>query len=118
MTIGAWLAARDPRPPELLRRRIAELLGSDLACPAEETAPRCLAAGERLLAALLGANSTARTSALELLAADALVTYAFEAASERPATIGELARGALYRIGAVASSAPAGAPAASPVSSL
>jgi uncharacterized membrane protein len=50
-------------------------------------------------------NATSRESALDLLAADALVTYAFEAATVRPADLERRARDAMARISAVAGDA-------------
>ncbi|MDB4880843.1 MAG: hypothetical protein JWL60_2289 [Gemmatimonadetes bacterium] len=97
-TIADWLSARTPRPPDALRARLDAALGADLARDASEASDRLLAAGEALAAALLRAGSTSRGSALDLLAADALVTYAFEAASESPADIAERATAAMARI--------------------
>jgi hypothetical protein len=51
----------------------------------EEAARRCVSAAEAVVARLVDANATSRGSALDLLAADALATYAFELASEQPA---------------------------------
>jgi len=61
-----------------------------------------LAAGERLVGSLLDEEATSRGSALDLLAADALVTYAFEAASERPGELAAQCRAAMVRIAALA----------------
>ena len=58
----------------------------------------CLSAGERLVEMLLRNNATTRDSALDLLAADALVTYAFEAGSDRPRELAGRARDAMMRI--------------------
>jgi hypothetical protein len=46
-----------------------------------------LSAAERLFGRVLSAGCTSRTSALDLLVVDALVTYAFERASDEPARI-------------------------------
>jgi uncharacterized membrane protein len=62
----------------------------------------CLAAGERLVREIIRDNAISRESALDLLAADALVTYAFEAASEQPAELERRARDAMARISAIA----------------
>lgn len=102
MTIGDWLATRSPRPPEALRQRIAAELGDAIGDDAREATSRLLAAGERLVAALLASNSTTRESALDLLTADALVTYAFEAASEAPGDLATRAADAMARIGSLA----------------
>ena len=101
MTVRSWLDARRPDPPAELRARIDAALG-----PARDddgdVAEACLAAGERLVRELLRDNATSRDSALDLLAADALVTYAFEAASQRPAALEAHARRTMARIAAIA----------------
>jgi uncharacterized membrane protein len=107
VTIGAWLAARVPAPPEALRARLEAQLGDALSDDAREAPSRFLAAGERLAATLLASGSTSRDSALDLLAADALVTYAFEAASEAPADLATRASEAMVRIAALGAIAPA-----------
>jgi len=47
---------------------------------------------------MLSSRATDRGSALDLLAVDALVTYAFEAAAETPAELEQLANDAMTRI--------------------
>jgi hypothetical protein len=72
------------------------------AAPAE-TPESYLAAGERLLRQLLSGDCSSRDCALDLLAADALVTYAFELAANDPSRIGERAQQATVRLAALAS---------------
>ena len=87
-TVGEWLAAREPAPPPALAARLRELLGRDaLEADAQRAPELLLDAGEAVLARLLREAATTRESALDLLAADALVTYAFEAAGDEPATL-------------------------------
>ena len=106
----AWVAAQQPPAPAALVERVGgalaaidvDAVGTD---PADDAArpARCLAAAEAVLARLLadGATGTrSREAALDLLAADALVTYAFEAASEAPAALPTLARDAIARLAA------------------
>ncbi|HUF14133.1 MAG TPA: hypothetical protein VMN78_13620 [Longimicrobiales bacterium] len=71
-----WLESRDAAPPALRERMMHWAAASDA-----EEAP--LALGQAALAALQRALELgpARAAALELLAADALVTYACEAAA-------------------------------------
>jgi hypothetical protein len=102
MTVGQWLDARRPAPPPLLAERLRQLLGDGARQDAGEAADVCLAAGERLLAALMRAEPASRETALNLLAADALVTYAFEAASVEPWSLDERAAAAMQRISALA----------------
>jgi hypothetical protein len=101
MILARWLDSRRPLPPAALRARIDAALGRDLLADADDVAEVLLAAGERLVRSLLGDEATSRASALDLLAADALVTYAFEAASERPAELSSRAATAMARIAAL-----------------
>ena len=101
MTLAAWLDARRPAPPPALRARIDAALGDSLWASEQMAVESCLSAGERLVASLLRANATTRDSAIDLLAADALVTYAFEAASDRPDQIAPRASDAMRRIAAL-----------------
>lgn len=101
MILAAWLDARRPEPPAALRARIDAALGDDLHGDVDDVAERLLRAGERLVQSLLGENATSRGSAIDLLAADALVTYAFEAASERPGDLSKRAAAAMVRIAAL-----------------
>lgn len=100
-TIADWLVEREPAPPEALLRRLREALGSDARRDASEASELCLAAGERLLAAVLREDEASRDYALDLLAADALVTYAFEAASSAPRALSERATRAMSSIAAL-----------------
>ena len=84
----AWLDARESRPPPELRERMA----TALAGAKSETLPGALA--EAALACLQATveRPEERASALDLLAADALLTYALEAAAELGAeTLGRIA---------------------------
>jgi hypothetical protein len=65
-------------------RRLAEALADDVGRHESATADVCLAAGQRLVAMVLSDEAASRDCALDLLTADALVTYAFEAASNHP----------------------------------
>ena len=106
MTLSAWLDARRPAPPPRLRARIDAALGRALEKDATDAATACLSAGEQLARELLIENATSRDSALDLLAADALVTYAFEAASQRPGELAGRSRAAMARIAALADASP------------
>jgi len=106
VTVGEWLRSRTPPPPAALSARLDEVLRASLHEPAERVPAVCLAAGERLAAELLSSNSTARNSALDLLTADALVTYAFEAAGEMASGIEAHASSAMRRISAIGAAEP------------
>ncbi len=100
--LRAWLADREPRAPDALRARLDELV---LAHPEWESMPlpeALLAAGEQLLQQVLAAPDRNRSTAVDLLAADAAVTYAFEAAADQPARLVELAEGSVRRIAQLA----------------
>jgi hypothetical protein len=79
-------------PPPALARRMRDALDS-----------YHRSAGEGLLTRLLSGDCTSRDCALDLLAADALVTYAFELAANDPSRIGERAQQATARLAALAS---------------
>ncbi|MDB4915705.1 MAG: hypothetical protein JWM95_3349 [Gemmatimonadetes bacterium] len=101
MTVGEWLHTRMPRPPLELAARLDAVIGEGLNAPASSTPDVLLSNGERLVAELLGSNSTSRESALDLLAADALVTYAFEAEAHSPTMIEARAASAMMRISSI-----------------
>jgi len=102
MTIGEWLARREPAPPRALAERVLGLLAPYAGEDAARAADACLDAGEALLLELLRDGCASRQSALDLLAADALVTYAFEAAGADSSGLEERAHRAMVRISALA----------------
>lgn len=102
MTIGDWLATRTPAPPEPLATRLADALAPVLGRDASEVPDAALGAAAELLEALLRDRTAGRDRALDLLAADALVTYAFEAASENPERIAARADAAMARLSVLA----------------
>ncbi len=74
----AWLEARRPAPPEALRTHLAAaLVDADLPLP-----DHLARLGQQALARVAGRPDGGRELALDLLAADAFVTYAFEAQAE------------------------------------
>jgi hypothetical protein len=81
MTVRDWIARRVPRPPAALTERVLTLLGADANRDGASTADVCLAAAARVLDDLIAAERFGRESALDLLAVDALTTWAFEHAS-------------------------------------
>ncbi len=101
----AWLESRRPPAPLALARRLHTAI--EESGSSGEVADRCLEAGERVLASLLGRDCGSRDAALDLLAADALITYAFEAASDEPSSLEQRARCAMARLAAVAEQAAA-----------
>ena len=95
----AWLDTRRPAPPAALRARLEQVV-------AGETAPRSTSLGARLpahlaelgralMAQVASRPAGGRELALDLLAADALITYAFEAQAEEDVSgVARLAAGA------------------------
>jgi hypothetical protein len=81
----AWLEARRPVPPDALRACLeATVTDAELSAPV--SLPDQLALlGRRALGRVAGRPDGGRELALELLAADAFITYAFEAQAEADA---------------------------------
>jgi hypothetical protein len=100
VTIRDWLAHREPSPPRVLRERVENLALAALD-PADPAAS-LLAAAESALGQLARRAADDRATALDLLAIDALVTYAFEHAADAPDTIPALSARAMSRLSAVA----------------
>jgi hypothetical protein len=94
----SWLNTRRPSSPPALKRRIEELFEGHPEWAAMPAADALLAAGEALLAEVLTAAPRDRRAALSLLAADACVTYAFEAAADAPSQFVARAEQAMKRI--------------------
>jgi hypothetical protein len=98
-----WIDACTPTPPAALAERIHALVAPRL--PAGQSVPgpdEYMDAADTLLHELLLGDCTSRTSAIDLLVADALVTYAFEVASVDPARVIARAEDAMRRIAALA----------------
>ena len=103
MTVGAWLRERAAAPPQL-SARVTQVMGDRMDRAAHEVSMACLDAAQALLRELLSRPSAGRESALDLLTVDALVTYAFEAASEAPGSLDAHATDAMLRFASLASS--------------
>lgn len=103
MTVREWIARRSPRAPADLQRQVLAALGSDQDADAARTADLCLLAAERALRDILATQRFERSGALDLLAVDALATYAYEHASEvgDEHMIARLADEGLRRLGRV-----------------
>lgn len=104
MTLREWLATREPLPPRALAERLDALVAPhdlDGADPADVLLDVAL----ELLTVVLREDSTTRQTALDLLAADALVTYAFEAASDDPFRLDARAGTAMARLSELATRA-------------
>lgn len=94
--VREWLDGRRPEPPEGLRRRVDEALASTRAASegrSNGTDARVLIeAGRERLETAMARPGRVRESAFELLVADALVTYACEAALESDDAVEALRR--------------------------
>lgn len=76
--LSTWFSGRKPAAPQALAERIEHAVGNEAGAP-----PATLAVlGAKLLDRVASAVTQDRRQALDLLAADALVTYAFEAQAE------------------------------------
>lgn len=105
MTVGDWLAQRTPVAPDALRERVALQLGDARGAPAATASEACTAAGVRVVETLISTDCSQRQNAIDLLAADALVTYAIESAAERSADFAAEMDRLVARVAAVAGSA-------------
>jgi len=75
----AWLDARRPPPPPATLRAHLDAAVTDSELPLPD---HLALLGQRLLARVTGQSPGGRALALDLLAADAFITYAFEAQAE------------------------------------
>lgn len=99
MTVNAWLRERTPAPPDRLLARIQERLGGRREQDVSRATQVCLDAAEELLCELTARPAIGRDAALDLLAVDALTTYAFEAATADAASLDAVALSAMTRFG-------------------
>lgn len=106
MTVGEWLSARTPAPPALLAERLRVLLGTRIGDRSSSAYDAVLSTAETLLSELMAIDCAGRDRALDLLAVDAMVTYAFEAAAESPDTLSARAAAAMTAIAKLASAPP------------
>jgi hypothetical protein len=103
MSARDWIAGARPGAPAALVARAREMLPAGPAGPSAEMAESLVSAGLRLLNSALEAQAApARAGAVDLLAADACVTWAFEVAADDVASLPTSAQDAMRRIAAVA----------------
>lgn len=102
MTVAEWMSDRTPRPPEQLETRLRLLLGARGGDDASTAHEALLTMAASLLSELLAVDCAARDRALDLLAVDALVTYAFEAAADSPDRLSWRATAAMAAIAGLA----------------
>ena len=97
--VSAWLRGRAPVPPPQLVARIDALTAT--IADRDASADAFLEAAEAAMGTVLRDGCLTRQSALDLLAVDALVTYAFEAAADEADQLENRAVRALARIAAL-----------------
>lgn len=110
MTIGEWLERREPKPPTELMSAIRRALGDDIGHDAENASAILLTAAERGLRRIVASGETGRPIADDLLAVDALTTYALEAATETLKSLGGFADEAMKRFGSIPTKDPGSSP--------
>jgi hypothetical protein len=94
--VGEWLRSREPAPPPALAERLSVIVGEKRCGNLGEVSASLLETAEDLLAKL----SDGRESAFDLLLADALITYAMEAAADDCASLDAVAASAMKSISA------------------
>ena len=97
-TAAAWVTAHAADAPPALIARVQAVLAADEGSTTLPVAEGLLRAAEALLGAVLKDGEAGRAVALDLLAADTCVTWAFEAAADAPGTLPERAEAAMQRI--------------------
>lgn len=95
MTASDWLARLDPAPPEELANAIRGALDQSESDP---TAEDLLHAAERLLEKILRSDCETRSSAMDLLAVDALMTQALLISSRDLNAPDDFAEQAMMRV--------------------
>jgi len=101
VTVRDWLLSRRPSPPAALTGRLTEALRDRLDDDASTMYDCAMDAALALLASVVRQPTAGRECALDLLTADALTTYAFEAAAEEPEKLGERSQSAMRRFAEV-----------------
>jgi hypothetical protein len=94
--------SRDREAPPELVACVRELIASRPEWERLGRVDAFIAASEQLLRRVLVGGAVARANALDLLAADACVTWAFEAASDDPRTLAAAAERSTRGIAAIA----------------
>jgi hypothetical protein len=99
-----WLASRNPPPQPRLAARLAAAIPASAESASGELSRSFIASAAAILRETIDSPAAGRngTAALDLLAADALITYALEAAAEDCETFAERADEMIARLSAVA----------------
>lgn len=102
MSHSAWVAKWGADAPPALLRRVQGVLEANHEWEALTVGDALLKAGEGLLGAVVADSTAGREVALDLLAADACVTWAFEGAAAEPAGLPARAERAMEQIAGLA----------------
>lgn len=100
-----WLASRRPTPPAKLAQRLESALAEFLSSPEVTTSDALAVAAAGILRRLMSEvsrPSSRREEAIDLLAADALVTYAIEAAADECELFAERMDAVIARLAVIA----------------
>ena len=99
MKAGDWITRAQPEAPERLVARVREVLATNPKAKQLGVAEALLDAADALMRIVLReGGDPARERALDLLAADACVTWAFEAAADDPETLSAKAQETMHRL--------------------
>ena len=101
LSAAEWVGQARPESPPALVARVREVLDAHPAWGKLAVVDALLEAADALLKEVLKDGEAGRDRALDLLAADACVTWAFEVAAEDPDSLGEQARATMQRLGKV-----------------
>ena len=97
----AWLQSREPAPPPALATKLAQCVAAapEAALVGDSVAEAVGRLGLVTLRTVVERQGVAYDTAMDLLAADAFLTYAFEAAAEGGAGLPDLASRLLSAVG-------------------
>ena len=101
MNASEWLTSRRPSPPANLAQRLESALSEFLSAPDVAPSDAFAVAAAGILRRLMRAESkpsSRREEAIDLLAADALVTYAIEAAADECESFAERTEAVMARL--------------------
>lgn len=104
MTAAEWIAAVPAEVPERLVARVREVLAAHPSWRALAASESLVSVADELLRTVLidgEGDGAPRDRALDLLAADACVTWAFEAAADQPGSLGAHASATMEQLAAV-----------------
>ena len=102
MTLQEWIERRELEPPAALADRLRTAVAATPDTAGMPLPDAAVEAALELLDTLLHGAGASRAGALGLLTADALMTYAFEAAADEPDRLEAIAEEAMRRIAAAA----------------